>query len=133
MIEKKILVLDDEEMIRDLLEQAFTREGYIVRSAGTAETAMKILKEESIMVIISDLNLPGMSGIELCQSLRKENPIGIFIAITGYADLFGLIECRKAGFDDFFTKPVQLKDLLESVAYAFEKLERWQVNEYNLD
>jgi len=132
MNEKKILVLDDEEMIRDLLEQAFTRDGYMVRSVGTAEMAMKILKQESIMVIITDLNLPGMSGIELCQKLRKENPIGIFIAITGYADLFGLIECRKAGFDDFFKKPVQLKDLLEAVEYAFKKLERWQVHEYEL-
>lgn len=132
MIEKKILIIDDERMILDLLERVFTKAGYIVRSAETAEIAMKILKEESIMVILSDLNLPGMSGIDFCQRLKKDNPIGIYYALTGYADLFGLIECRKAGFEDFFTKPVQMKALLEAVQYAFNKLERWQVSEYDL-
>lgn len=132
MIEKKILVVDDEEGIRDILTQSFQKAGFAVRAGESAERAVEILQQESIMVMFMDLNLPGMSGVELCQKLKKENPVGIYFAVTGYADFFGLLECRKAGFDDFFTKPVQLKILLEAAEYAFRKLERWQVDEYEL-
>lgn len=132
MTEKKILVVDDEDMIRDLFEQAFTQKDYIVRLADSAEEALEVLKNESIMVVFMDLNLPGMSGIDLCRRLRKDNPIGIFYAITGYHDLFGLLECREAGFDDFFTKPVQLDVLFMAVEHAFNQLKRWQVEEYKL-
>ena len=114
MNKKKILVVDDEKPIRELFEQAFGKAGYGVRSAETAEIAMQILKEESIMVIFLDLGLPGMSGMELCEKIRKDNPIGIIYAVTGYSDLFGLLECRKVGFDDFFTKPTNLELLFKA-------------------
>ena len=132
MNKKKILVVDDEKPIRELFEQAFGKAGYGVRSAETAEIAMQILKEESIMVIFLDLGLPGMSGMELCEKIRKDNPIGIIYAVTGYSDLFGLLECRKVGFDDFFTKPTNLELLFKAAEDAFEKIERWQLKEYDL-
>jgi|APSaa5957512622_1039677.scaffolds.fasta_scaffold32058_1 DNA-binding NtrC family response regulator len=132
MSEKKILVVDDEKTIRDLFEQAFSKAGYVVRSVESAEKALEILKEESIMVMFLDLNLPGISGMEMCKKIRKDNPVGIIYAVTGYADIFGLLECRKAGFDDLFGKPVNLGILLKAVEDAFEKIERWQLNEYDL-
>jgi len=132
MNKKKILVVDDEKPIRELFEQAFGKAGYGVRSAETAEIAMQILKEESIMVLFLDLGLPGMSGMELCEKIRKDNPIGIIYAVTGYSDLFGLLECRKVGFDDFFTKPTNLELLFKAAEDAFEKIERWQLKEYDL-
>ncbi len=132
MIEKMILVVDDEENIRDLLEQAFSPAGYVVRLAESAEEALDILREESIMVMFLDLNLPGMNGMELCKQIRKENPIGIIYALTGYTDLFGLLECRKVGFDDYFSKPVTIKFLLEMAQAAFKKLERWELDEFDL-
>lgn len=132
MSEKKILVVDDEKAIRDVFEQALSKAGYVVRSAETAEKAMEILREESIMVIYLDLNLPGISGMEMCKKIRKDNPVGIIYAVTGYTDLFGLMECRKVGFDDFFAKPVNLRILLKAAEDAFEKIERWQLSEYDL-
>ena len=93
---------------------------------------MDILRKESIMVMYLDLKLPGMSGTELCEQIRIQNPLAIIHAITGFTDLFGLLECRKAGFDDFFKKPVTIKLLLESAQEAFKKLERWKVDEYDL-
>ena len=132
MDEKRILVVDDEKQILDMYSQAFTKAGYVVRSAETAEKAMEILREESIMVIFLDLNLPGISGKEMCKKIRQDNPVGIIYAVTGYAELFGLMECRKVGFDDFFAKPVSLKMLLKAAADAFEKIERWRLNEYDL-
>ncbi|MFC1814263.1 response regulator [Thermodesulfobacteriota bacterium] len=132
MSEKKILVVDDEEIIRDMFEHAFSQFGYEVRTAENAEEAMNVLRKESIMVMFLDLKLPGMSGVDLCKQIRKENQVGIIYAMTGHADLFGLLEWRGAGFDDFFAKPISIEMLLEAVQEAFKKIERWKIMEYEL-
>ena len=84
------------------------------------------------MVMFLDLKLPGMSGIELCRQIRKENQIGIIHALTGYANFYGLLECRAAGFDDFFLKPVDVSVLLKAAHESFERLLRWDVYKYDL-
>lgn len=132
MSSKKILVVDDEEAIRDILKQGFTKDGFEVLTAKSAEDAREILRNESIMVMFLDLHLPGMSGVELCRLIRRENWIGIVFAITGYTDLFGLMECRRAGFDDFFIKPVSIGVLVEAAREAFKKIERWNLHRYDL-
>ncbi len=129
---KKVLVVDDEEIIRDMLQEALNQGGYEVRLAGSAEEGMDILRKESIMVMFLDLNLPGMNGVELCKRIRKKNKLSIIYALTGYSNLFGLIECRDAGFDDFFTKPASIELLLEAAQDAFKKIERWKINDYDL-
>lgn len=123
---KKILVVDDEVTVRDVLKDTFVIEGYDVRLAEGAETAFEILKEENIEVIFLDLKLFGMNGIELCRQIRKNNPRTIIFAMTGWAALYDVEECREAGFDDFFTKPVQTEMLLKAVDGAFERLDRWR-------
>ena len=132
MEKKKILIVDDEAMIRDMLNAVFAEGGYKVFTAENAETALKILGAENIMVMFLDLSLPGMNGIELCKKIRKENQIGILYAFTGYSNIFGLLECRAAGFDDFFEKPTDIKILLKAAQDAFEKLERWKASELDL-
>jgi DNA-binding response OmpR family regulator len=126
MAEKKILVVDDEKAIISLLEQAFSRQGYEVRSALDAETALEILENETIYVMFFDLNLPGMNGIELCREIKKRRPVSVIYAITGYASLFELADCRDAGFEDYFKKPVNLSTLMDRAASAFEKIDRWK-------
>lgn len=126
MSEKKILVVDDEVHVRDMLEQAFSKAGYTVRLAESAEETLDILKDEKIQVIFLDLKLPGMNGLKLCRKIRKEFPIAIIHAITGYASLFELADCREAGFDDYFNKPVDLKLLFKAAQDAFEKIDRWK-------
>lgn len=133
MVDKKILVIDDEEVIRELLNKIFTKAGYVVRLAESAEKALEILKTESIMIMFLDLNLVGANGVELCKQIRKDNYIGIIYALTGFTDLFSLIQCREAGFDDFFTKPATVEILLKAASEGFEKLERWKISEYELD
>jgi len=132
MEEKKILVVDDETAVLSLLKEVFSSAGYAVFSAENAEDALDILKTQSIMVMFLDLKLPGMSGVELCRMIRINNQIGIIHALTGYSDFFGLLECRSAGFDDFFTKPASIEALLKAAAEAFEKLARWNVDVYGL-
>jgi len=126
MEEKRILVVDDEEPIRDLFECAFTRAGYSVRTADSAEKALEIVQNTPFWVLFLDLNLPGMNGVDLCRRIRQEYPMAIPIAVTGYASLFELTDCRSAGFEDYFTKPVNLAELLDAAEQAFRKLERWK-------
>jgi len=67
-----------------------------------------------------------MNGIELCRQIKKDKPVSIIYAITGWTGLFEVEECREAGFDDYFTKPFQLDVLFKAVDDAFEKLDRWK-------
>ena len=105
-MEKKILVVDDEASIRELFEDILGASGYKIFTAEGAEQALEILKQENIDVIFLDLKLFGMNGIELCRQIRSFNPVSLIHAMTGWSALFEIAECREAGFDDFFTKPI---------------------------
>jgi len=124
-LDRKLLIVDDERSIRDLFQSAFSDPDYQVHLAENGEQALDILKRHDIDLIFLDLKLFGMNGIELCRRIRKDKPISIIYAITGWAGLFEVEECREAGFDDFFTKPFQLEVIFKAVENAFEKLERW--------
>jgi CheY-like chemotaxis protein len=129
MTERKILVVDDEETIRDMLEMAFSRFGYTVRLAENGERALEILKKEKIQVMFLDINMPGMDGLELCRRIREEYPISIIHAITGYGSLFELSDCRQVGFDDYFRKPMDLEVLHRAAEDAFNKIDMWNISE----
>ena len=126
MSEKKILVVDDEKAILNLLKQAFLRAGFVVVPAESAEEALTVLEQEELYVMFLDLNLPGMNGIELCRRIKNDKPMSIIFAVTGYASLFELVGCREAGFEDYFKKPADIKTLVKVANDAFEKIERWK-------
>jgi len=126
MAEKRILVVDDEEQIRDLFTMSLTRAGFAVQTAASAEEAIDIMRHNPAWVLFLDLNLPGMNGVDLCRQIREEWPMAIAVAVTGYASLFELHDCRKAGFEDYFTKPVKMAALVDAAESAFAKLARWK-------
>lgn len=128
MIEKKVLVVDDEESICLLLKSALATKGYEVLTAEKPSDALNILDKKTVLVMFIDLNLPEMNGVELCREIIKRNPLTIAYAITGYASHFELAECKGAGFEDYFKKPVRLADIFNAAERAFEKLERWKKN-----
>lgn len=122
---KRVLVVDDEKGIRDLFRRVLESADYKVETAESGEEALAILEQEKFTLLLFDLNLPGIDGIELCKRVRKILPISIIFAITGYASLFHLHDCRQAGFDDYFIKPVSIKTLLAEVELASKKIDRW--------
>jgi len=126
MSSKNILVVDDEKAILNLLKQTFSRAGYGVTTAESGETALTILEKESIQVMFLDLNMPGMNGVELCRTIKHNMPMSIIFAITGYPSMFQLVDCRDAGFEDYFKKPVSIKVLIGVVEEAFKKIDRWK-------
>ena len=125
-MEKTILVVDDEKTIRDMLKESFEKNGYSVETAGSGKEAWDILKEKNIHVIFLDLKLPETSGLDLCREIKSANPVACVYAVTGYSSLFEILDCREAGFDDYFTKPVNLSLFLKTAEEAFEKIERWK-------
>ena len=121
---KKILVVDDEEAVRYLFDLSLSDAGYTVFYGEGAEEAFEILSDENIEVMFLDLNLPDMSGIELCRRIRCDKPNAFIIAITSYSSFFDIGECYEVGFDDYLEKPVSL-DLLLTTAYkAFERIKK---------
>jgi DNA-binding response OmpR family regulator len=122
----KILVVDDEASVRDLFQSFFAEEGHDVLLAEGGRDALLILKLHDIDVIFIDLKLFGMNGIELCRQIRTTKPVSMIYAMTGWSALFEIGECREAGFDDYFEKPLDMEKLLLLVDQAFERLERWK-------
>jgi len=89
-MKKKILVVDDEDFQRDLLNKLLSKSGYEVAEAESPEVALAIMKNEDFPVIITDLIMLDMDGVEFCQRIRERNSQSVIIALTGYADLYDL-------------------------------------------
>ena len=123
MIEKRILVVDDEELIREVYKQTFELAGYSVEVIEGGEEALEAMRKMPCQVLFLDLNLPGMSGADLCRQIRREWPTTIPYAVTGYASPLELSDCRDAGFEHCFTKPVSLRVLIAAAEEAFKRLE----------
>ncbi len=123
---KKILIVDDETPIRRVLEKALSKAGFEVLTAGDGTEGLELARRESVPLMFLDLMLPGIEGTELCRRIREDNPIACIVAMTGHTSLFELAACREAGFDDYFTKPFKLEEVIEAAQAAFARLERWK-------
>lgn len=126
MIDRKVLIVDDEEMIRDLVARILAKQQISSVGVSTAEEALELLQNESFPLMIFDLRLPGMGGLDLCRAVRQRDPISVIFAMTGYSSVFELSEVRESGFDDYFLKPLQVEEFIQAAQMAFARLSRWQ-------
>ncbi|MBI9083059.1 MAG: response regulator [Desulfobacterales bacterium] len=118
----KILVVDDQEAIRDLLKEAFARGPYKIQIAASAEEALSLLAMDPVDVVISDEKMPGMSGTQFLAVVRKKYPDTIRIILTGHASLDTAIRAINMGeIYRFFTKPCNIVDLRVTVQHALEQ------------
>jgi DNA-binding NtrC family response regulator len=116
-----ILVVDDEPVIRQQLETLYTHLGYKVTAVSLAEDALQSLEEEDIDLVVTDIRLPGLSGVELTKRIAErwsEIPV---IAITGYADINTAVEVLKAGASDYIVKPFSAAAIQESTRVGLEQ------------
>jgi len=116
-----ILLVDDEEMIRRLLYQKLSAEGYRCEQAANAEQALEKLKEDSIELVILDIKMPGKSGAELLPEIKAKYPDTAVIMATAVDDASTAINCMKAGAYDYVNKPFNLDEVSFSVRRALEK------------
>ena len=103
-MKKKILVVDDEDFQRDLLNKLLSKAGYSVAEAESPEVALALMRKKDFPVIITDLIMLDMDGVEFCQRIRERNSQSVIIALTGYADLYDLQKLKQVGFDNSFIR-----------------------------
>jgi DNA-binding NtrC family response regulator len=116
----RILIVDDEQNMRKLFEKVLAKEGYAVRTAENGADAMKILEEETFHLIISDLVMPGMGGIDLMKEVKTKHPDIPFIVLTAYGTVGSAVEAMKGGAFDYLTKPFQKDHVLLVVDKALK-------------
>jgi DNA-binding NtrC family response regulator len=115
----KILVVDDETAIAETLKEVLEYESYAVQTAACAPDALKVLENGSFDVVISDIKMPDMDGMELLCKIREISDVPV-IMITGHGDIETAVASLKSGAFDFITKPLDLNRLLISVKHALE-------------
>ncbi|MFO7558212.1 MAG: response regulator [Desulfobacterales bacterium] len=106
-----ILVVDDEEIIRRLIQRALQISGYLYSSASSGEEALKILENKKVDVVITDITMPGMTGIELVRMVRERYDSDVII-MTGYTADFAYEEAIEEGANDFIQKPINIKEFM---------------------
>ena len=117
---EKILVVDDEEIIRESLSYILRKEKYEVEEARNGRIAFEMLKESSYDLMITDLEMPEMKGIELLDELKKVNLQTNTIVITAYGSMETAIAALRSGASDYILKPVEFDELLIKVKKLFE-------------
>lgn len=123
MTKYSVLIVDDEENVRKLLQKIFLKENYITHIASNAEVALHIIDTCQVDVVITDIKMPGISGIELLNKIREIDTSIQVIMITAFATLETAIEALKMGAKDYITKPFNLEDILLSVKKIIQSID----------
>jgi PAS domain S-box-containing protein len=130
----KILLIDDETDILRVLSLSLKADGYEVLTATDGEEGLAIFDKEQPDIILTDIKMPGMDGIEVLREIKQRSDESEVIIITGHGDIDTAIEALQFGASDFINKPVRDKALAVSLQRARERLEvKQQLKEYTLD
>ena len=116
---KKILIVDDETEMRIALETTLKREGYDLTLAENGKQALERLNENTFDLLLTDVKMPKMNGIELLKILKQQSPKTAAIMMTAYGDIDNAVETMKAGAFDYLLKPFSAEILVATVNRAF--------------
>jgi two-component system alkaline phosphatase synthesis response regulator PhoP len=128
-----ILVVDDESAIRYSITKTLQRVGYQVESAASGEEALEMMGKQRYDVVLTDIRMPGISGVELLARVKEEAPDAIVILLTGYASLDTAVESLRLGAHDYLIKPSSSQDIRDSVARGIERAQNLQRRRALLD
>ena len=130
-MKKTILLVDDEPDVREVLRLPLSDLGYRIREAETGKQAMEIFKVMQPCLVLTDIKMPGMDGIELLQKIKHENPETEVIMITGHGDTELAIRSLKNNATDFITKPINVDALELAIRRAQDRIiTREKLKEY---
>jgi DNA-binding NtrC family response regulator len=115
---KMIMVIDDEKIVCDMAKIALRKEGYEVETFVDPVLAMERLKEQAFDLVITDLKMKGIDGMEVLRTIKAKYPATQVIMITAFAHLNAAIEAFRSEVSDFFPKPIKLKELAAAVKRA---------------
>src|SRR5712692_2969774 len=118
----RVLVVDDEKVIREILSDFLTMEGYVVRTVDNGESALRELQRRSYNLVLSDLKMPGMGGLELLAKIAELKTNVLTVIMTGFGTVETAIEAMKKGAYDYILKPFKI----EEVVHIVERGVDWQ-------
>ena len=116
-----ILVVDDDQAFRGMLMEALVKRGFTVSEADTAEAGIAMLKKDAFDLVLQDVRLPGMSGIEALEHIQRAAPLTDVIIMTAYGGRGTAVEAMQKGAYDYFTKPFSLAEMEVVIRRALEK------------
>lgn len=116
-----VLVVDDEGANRYSVSKTLQRVGYVVNEAGSGEEALEHINSQEFDVVLTDIRMPGIDGVELLRRIKEESPDAIVILMTGYASLGTAVEALRLGAHDYLIKPSSSSDIRQSVARGVER------------
>ena len=117
----RVLVVDDEEPVRNLLQRVLKEAGYDVVTATNGQEALDKVSQLNVGVVLLDIKMPGMSGIEVLQQITTNWPETCVVMATAAGDAQTAVEAMKAGAYDYITKPFDRDDVVRKVQKAIEK------------
>ena len=117
----KILIVDDERAIRNSLKEILEDEEYEVEAAPDAPTALQMVEGDHFQVVLCDIKMPGMDGVELLTQLHEKVPDTAVVMMTGHGDIDTAVDCIRKGAYDFLTKPLDLNRILITIKNALDK------------
>ena len=120
--ERSILVVDDERRQREIYRDILQDQGYQTETAASGEVALKLLAQRRFDLVLTDLNLTGMTGVQLLAEIMAADPTVVVVLITGYASIPSAVEATKKGVYQYLEKPVDRDKLLAVVGEVFQRL-----------
>jgi DNA-binding NtrC family response regulator len=123
----RILVIDDEQVIRELMREILERGGYETVGAETPERALELLDEQDVSLVVSDIVMPGLTGLELLEEVRVRRPSLPVVLVTGAGTFENVSQAVTRGADGLVIKPFSHADLQNAVAGALERARRTRI------
>src|SRR5262245_21920424 len=118
----KVLVVEDDDHLRDVLLQAATLEGYVAHAVSSAEEGIQLVEQEEFDILVTDVNLPGMSGLDFLQQVISLQSDIVAIVMTAFGTIDVAVEAMKRGASDFLVKPFELGTLLGAIRVAASRV-----------
>jgi CheY-like chemotaxis protein len=118
---RRILFVDDDEFQRESMKDILMMLGYDVELAKNGGEALEISQKKTFPLIIADLSMPEMDGMQLCKRIRKRNETAVIYAFSGYLSEVDSDQLKAAGFDGHIGKPANIEVLKHAIEGAFEK------------
>src|SRR5688572_9163872 len=121
MPKEKVLIVDDEIDVLDLCKRILESQGYQVTSAHNGHEAIDIARHEHFDLLLTDIKMPGIEGLDIAQALKASDPGIICVTMTGFSTMDMAINALKLGIDEFILKPFTPKELSLAISKAMEK------------
>jgi len=118
---EKILIVEDDDNMRFFLSEAMAKRGYQAEAVGDAESAVSAVRERPFDLIVMDVRLPGLSGVEAVPLIKEQDPRAVVLVMTAYGSKQLALEAVRAGAYDFFTKPFKIDEMTVVITRALER------------